>query len=240
MLKKRKTQQKLNKIVSDIPYDPISEAYQILSANIQLMLEGSSQKTILVTSVQAGEGKSVTASNIACAYALMGKRVLLIDADIRKPSLHNKLEIENKMGLSDYLKGDTNIMGITKPFKAVNGLYVITAGRIEQDPVSLLSHDRMKYLINQGSRIFDYIILDAPPAVGFADTMILSSMVNSTLIVAKEKLLDKRKISFVLKKLERISNNVIGFLLVDVKEAEAKDKYYFDYRNKQSLLLLGK
>ena len=106
------------------------------------------------------------------AYAQMGKKVLLVDADIRNASLHRKLNISNKRGLTHYLKGESDLVGITQPVKNISGLYAITAGKFEADPVSLLSHERMSYLTTQGASIFDYVIIDAPPVTGFADTLV--------------------------------------------------------------------
>lgn len=238
-IRKRSIKKQLDMIISKVPYDPVSEAYQILAANVQLMLGNVNDRVVLITSVFAAEGKSVTALNIASAYALMGKRVLLIDADIRKPSLHKKTSLSNETGLSDYLKGETNIEGITQPVNSIQGLFIITAGKVESDPVSLLSNVRMKYLVKQGTTIFDYVIIDGPPVVGFADTLLLSSIATSTLIVAQEKKLDAGKINFVLKKLERVKKNIIGFSLINVKDPEAGNKYYFDYRERlnQSMLI---
>jgi len=229
----------LNMIVKKKPFNPAAEAFQILSANIQLILGRYNERAIYITSVKASQGKSVTATNMACAYAAMGKRVLLIDADLRKPSLHDKIGINNETGLSNYLKGETNIVGITQPVKSVPGLFLITAGAIENDPVSLLSHERMQYLVTQGSKIFDYVIIDGPPVMGFADSLLLSAIASSTLIVAKENDLELQDVKMTIKKLERIKKSIIGFLLVNVKTAEAQEQYYLNYRqtDDQGLLI---
>ena len=236
---KSSMKKQLDLIAHKIPHSPAAEAYRILATNIRLMFKNEEEHVMLITSINSGEGKSTTASNIACSYAQMGKKVLLVDADIRNASLHKKLNMNNKKGLSHYLKGESDLVGITQPVKSIPGLYAITAGEYEVDPVSLLSHERMSYLTTQGSTIFDYVIIDAPPITGFADTLVLSSLATSTLLVAQEGDLDARKIKNVLGQLRRVKNNVSGFLLVKVKNPSLNAKYYSKYhsQNKKNALI---
>ena len=225
----KKTIKHLDMIVCNEPDSPVSEAYRILSANIQLITNRSEERIVLITSANSGEGKSITASNIACAYAKMGKRVLLIDADIRRPSLHNRFNLDNNKGLSNYLKGETNFSGITQHVRRLDGLFVITGGKQDNDPVSLLSNGRMEHLTQQGSKVFDYVIIDGPPAIGFADTLLLTSFASATLIVTRKENMNEHSMHFVMSKLERIKPNLLGFLLVSVKTPEAQNNFYTDY-----------
>jgi capsular exopolysaccharide synthesis family protein len=237
---KGRSKKQLNMIVSKIPDNPVSEAYRILAANIQLITSRLDERIILISSPYTGDGKSVTASNIACAYAQMGKRVLLIDSDIRRPSLHKILGLKNESGLSNYLRGETGFGEITQPIDDVSGLYVITAGNIDSDPVSLLSNDRMEHLVIQGGKAFDYVIIDTPPVIGFADTLLLTSIASSTLIVANKTSLNNQTLAVLQEKLERIKHNLIGFSLVNVKNPEAHDKFYVNYPEKAVAQLLVK
>lgn len=214
------------------PQSSAAEAFRVLSTNIRFMAGKTENSVILVTSVRPEEGKSTTASNLACAYAQMGMKVLLVDADIRNSSQHKKLGISNKKGLTNYLKGEIDLVGITQPVKAVAGLYAITAGDYVNNPVSLLAHERMSYLTTQGAKIFDMVIVDAPPVLGFADSLILSSLASSTLIVAKEERLDTAKIKTAIEQLGRVKNNVLGFLLINAKNNAAETKYYSKYKKK--------
>ncbi len=216
------------------PQNPAAEAYRILATNLRFMSGPEDERVLLITSAQPQEGKSVTASNLACSYAQMGLKVLLVDADIRKASLHKKLNISNKLGLSNYLKGEVDLVGITQPVKEVPGLYAITAGDYEADPVSLLSHERMSYLTTQGASIFDFVIIDSPPVLGFADSLVLSSLASATLVVTQEETLNARTVQRVLKQLSRVKNNVIGFLLVNVRKTNAETKLYSKYHKKRA------
>lgn len=209
------------------PQSFISEAYRVTSTNIRFMVNSAQSKPVLlITSAQANQGKSTTATNIAISYAQMGLKVLLVDADIRSSSLHQNLKISNKFGLTHYLKGEIDLVGITQPVKNIPGLYAITSGAYSPDPISLLSHERMSYLTTQGASIFDYVIIDAPPVEGFADALILSSLATSTIIVAKESGIESKRTHHVLKQLSRVKNNVLGFLLVDVKKPNVNSKFY--------------
>ncbi len=235
---RRLSAKRLPKIVCNVPRSPIAEAYRILSANIRFMAGKEHERVMLISSVEPEEGKSTTASNIACSYAQMGLKVLLIDADLRKPSMHRRLELPNKTGLSNFLAGEDDLVGITQPVKDVPGLYAITSGSRSADPIRLLSSERMAYLTTQAATRFDYVIVDAPPVKGFADTLILSSLASSTLLVTREGKMDSRTIKHVLEQLSRVKNNVIGFLVVNAKGSADDNKFYRSYYGKSKKRLL--
>ncbi|MEE9328213.1 MAG: polysaccharide biosynthesis tyrosine autokinase [Cocleimonas sp.] len=214
---KSPAKKELEMITSTDPNSPVAEAYRVLATNIRLLLDKQEERILLVTSVNPGEGKSISATNIACTYAQMGKKVLIIDADIRHASLHETLGLDNKRGLTHYLKGESDLVGITQPVMGIQGLFGISAGDSKVDPVSLLSHERMSFLTSQGGTIFDYVIIDAPAVAGYADTLVLSSLATSTLIVTKEDTMEAGSIKQTLEQIRRIKNNVFGFLVVNVK-----------------------
>ena len=241
-ISKAEAQGKMGLISAIKPEAEAAEAYRILAAKLRFMKKDHENgRVLLMTSAQSNKGKSVSASNVACSLAKMGMKVLIVDADLRKPSIHNKIGIENESGLTDFLKGEIDLVGITKPVQEVSGLYVITAGKYTSDPVSLLSHERMSYLTTRASQIFDYVIVDAPPVIGFADTLILSSLASSTIIVDQEKTLKINNVKYVLEQLARVSNNVEGYLLVNSKNKsfkENKDYAIHQEKMKQEALLL--
>ena len=197
------------------PSAVFSEAYRVLSANVRFTLPRERGNILLVTSSSPNEGKTTTACNMACAYAQMGIKVLLIDADLRKPSVAEKMKIYNKRGLSNFLGKDEGLLEVTQQIKGVNGLYVIPSGSYDGNTMGLLSSERMQFLIAQAEQKFDFIIIDSPPVTGFADTLILSSLVSSTLIVVDEAKLQVSKIRYTLEQLMRIKSTVVGFLLLN-------------------------
>ncbi|RVU84459.1 polysaccharide biosynthesis tyrosine autokinase [Leucothrix sargassi] len=224
------------------PDTQFAQAYRIFAANMKLQDHGADQ-VLLVTSAMGEEGKSTTASNLACAYAQMGMRVLLIDADLRLPSIHKKIGIQNTTGLSDYLGNETDLVGITQTIKAIPNLYVITAGNLKADPMQLLSSEKMAYLVAQASQRFDFVIMDSAPASGLAETLVLSSLATKTLMVTNERNMKthSERIKRTVDSLNRIKPNVSGFLVVNAKTAAQQDhKYLQRSRQRNNNKLLGR
>jgi len=218
------------------PNSQFAEAYRIFAANMRFQSNQEEDQVLLVTSALEGEGKSTTACNLACAYAQMGLRVLLIDADLRLPSIHKKIGIPNTTGLSDYLGNETDLVGITQTIKAITNLFVITAGNYKDDPMRMLSSEKMAYLISQASQRFDFVIIDSAPASGLAETLVLSSLATRTLIVTDEANMKNQsdRIKRTVDSLSRIKQNVCGFLIVNAKETNQDRKYHHKARRRSS------
>ena len=208
------------------PNAPFSEAYRVLSANVRFTLANQHGKVLLVTSSLPNEGKTTTACNMACAYAQMGMKVLLIDADLRKPSIASKLKIYNKRGLGNFLMGEEDLLSVTQQIQAVSGLYVITSGSSSEDIIRMISSEKMQFLVSQAEQKFDFVILDSPPVGAFADTLLLSSLVSSTLIVADEGKLKIDKIRHTIMQLMRIKSTAVGFLLLNSTNPLVTDNSY--------------
>ena len=225
------------------PNTQFAEAYRVFAANMRFQSNQDEDQVLLVTSTLEEEGKSTTACNLACAYAQMGMRVLLIDADLRLPSIHTKVGIPNTVGLSEYLGNESDLVGITQTIKAIKNLFVITAGNYEDDPMRLLSSEKMAYLVSQASQRFDFVIIDSAPASGLAETLVLSSLASKTLIVTDESNMktQSERIKRTVDSLARIKQNVSGFLIVNAKTATQQDsKYYKRSRRRSNTKLLGR
>lgn len=216
------------------PNTRFAEAYRVFAANMRYQSNQEEDQILLVTSALEEEGKSTTACNLACAYSQMGMRVLLIDADLRLPSIHKKIGIPNGAGLSEYLGNESDLVGITQTIKSINNLFVITAGNHQDDPMRLLSSEKMAYLISQASQRFDFVIIDSAPAAGLAETLILSSLASKTLIVTDEHKMknESDRIKRTVESLARIKQNVSGFLVVNAKSASQKERKY-DQRSRR-------
>lgn len=220
------------------PNSSFSEAYRILSANVRFTLVRQRGKVLLVTSCSPNEGKTTTACNMAFAYAQMGMKVLLIDADLRKPTIAKKLKIYNQQGLSDYLSGEEDLLSVTQQIRAVNSLYVIPSGNHSDDIMEIISGERMQRLILQAQQKFDFIVIDSAPVGGFADTLLLSSLVSSTVIVADEAKLHIAKIRYTIEQLMHIKSTVVGFLLLNSTNPLVTDNgYEKHYQRKYRSLL---
>jgi len=161
-----------------------AEAYRSVRTALQFSTESGVPATLVVTSTVPGEGKTTTAKALARNFALLGKRVLLIDADLRNPSLHRAFNLDNSMGLSNCLSG------AAKPGQCIHrieqaGLSVLLSGPLPPNPAELLAGPRMISLLTQATERFDQIVIDAPPVLGLADAPILSNLAKGTLLVVE-------------------------------------------------------
>ncbi|QQZ30304.1 polysaccharide biosynthesis tyrosine autokinase [Thiothrix subterranea] len=206
----------------------LAESYRVMTANLRFVLPGGvAPRVTLITSVNPAEGKSTSAVNIAMSQAQQGLKVLLIDADLRRPSVHVKLGLPHARGLSNYLNGEVDIASVTHPSRELKGLYLILAGTLMTDPVRMVSSPAMAQLLSLATKHFDSVIIDGPPTAGFADALYLSSMAEATVIVADEERINRKRLLTVIEQLRRVRQNVVGFLMVKSQE-EALDSRYYD------------
>ena len=171
------------------PKSPVSETFRTLRTNIQFMNSNRRLRSLLVTSTMPGEGKSWVASNLAVTFAQAGKRVALIDADMRKGRLYSIFGVEPRPGLSNYLSGyyeNQESVNIDKYLKQtdVNNLYIIPAGNIPPNPSELLVRRQMRNLLEQLKNQVDLVIIDGTPSKLVTDSVILSRIVDLTIIVS--------------------------------------------------------
>jgi capsular exopolysaccharide synthesis family protein len=209
---------------------PLVEAYRVAAANLRFILPSGSPRVTLITSVNPGEGKSTSAVNIAVGQAQQGFKVLLIDADLRAPSLHTKMGVGNRRGLSNFLSGEVDIATVTQPVRDIKGLYLVTAGTLDADPVRMVSSPAMARLLALAPQHFDSVIIDAPPVVGFADAIYLSALAQATLIVADEDNINRKRLLSAIEQLCRAKQNVVGFLMVKSQDSASNYRYPDRYK----------
>jgi len=171
----------------DRPQSLFVESLRSLRTSLTLSRTGAPPRSVLVTSPLAGEGKSYLSWNLAILFAQQGKRVLLCDANLRHPTLHRNLEVDTQLGLSTVLGGPSPDHGasVVIPVLEVPGLYLIPAGPLPAYPAELLASRKMAELVKVWESQYDVVILDAPPVLQFTDSVVLSSMVNSVLLMAR-------------------------------------------------------
>lgn len=223
-------------IVQRSPKSPIAEVFRTLRTNIQFMNSKNELKTLLVTSTMPGEGKSWVSSNLAITFAQAGKRVALIDADMRKGRLHTMFQVDNIPGLSNYLSGideigvskSEEIINYIKP-TAVDNLFLITCGNVPPNPSELLASEKTLKMIEKLKEIFDIIILDGTPGLIVTDALILSRIVDSTIIVSSHKSTKKDNLAKVKRDIENVGGKVAGVVLnkVPVNVAKYESSYYY-------------
>jgi capsular exopolysaccharide synthesis family protein len=223
-------------VVSD-PKSSIAEAFRSLRTTLRFSTVETQQSShvIYVTSAGANEGKTTTASNLALAYANVGVRTLLVDADLRNPSFGEALAANAKIGLADYLQGKAEPDQLVHKAQAEN-LYIMTAGEPPKDPVELLSSKRLKQFLDQARRNFEVIILDGPPVLGLADSLLLSSLADSTLLTVNSRDTKVAAVQNAIKRLKQARANLVGIVLnkVDTSGRLGYDYDYYYYKNEKS------
>jgi polysaccharide biosynthesis transport protein len=185
----RKPRDQANALIDDVTVDSgytgngFTESFRSLYSSLQFLESEVQVQSLVVSSATPAEGKSTTAYNLAMSAAAMGQRVLLVDADLRRPSVYEKAGLTNGQGLSNVLTSKVPTRQVIQQSSRESNLYVMTSGPTPPDPTRLLSSELMKQLMQQLKSLFDLVIYDAPPILGFADSLILSTKTNGCLMV---------------------------------------------------------
>lgn len=222
-------------IVQKDPKSPISEIFRTLRTNIQFMNTTKKLQTILITSTLPGEGKSYISSNLAITFAQAGKKVILIDADMRNGRLYSIFEVSPRPGLSNYLSGidleDGEEQDITKYIQTtqINNLLVIPAGNIPPNPSELLISPQMNNLLEELKEVCDIIIIDGTPCELVTDSVILSRIVDSTVVVTAAKETKKDSLSRIITNIRNVGGNLAGVVVnkVPISAKKYGEKYYY-------------
>ena len=207
------------------PRNPLVESFRTLRTNLSYLNVEDGSNTLLITSAGPNEGKTTTAVNLAIVMADSGARVALVDADLRKPSVAKMLGIEGGAGLSDLLVGKAKFDEVLQQFGRKQ-LTVLPAGRIPPNPSELLGYKAMGKVLDMLSEHFDYVIVDAPPALAVTDAAILSKKVGGTLLIAAAGKVRKQELSNVLESLETVDGKVLG-IVVTMVPTKGPDSYSY-------------
>ena len=208
------------------PKSPEAEAYRTLRTNLQFSSVDHVLQTIVVTSANATEGKTTTICNLAVSFAQIGKKVLIIDADLRRPRLHTYLNVSNVKGLSNVLTHQATLEEAMK--ETVLGIQVLTCGPIPPNPSELLNSNRLKQLLVELKSQFDIILIDAPPVGAVTDASILSTLVDGTLMVVASHQTDSNQALRAMRLLNNVGARIVGTVLTKVP-ADRKGYYANQY-----------
>lgn len=234
LFSKKKKQKKTKEMLlnNDTPF-AVQEAYKALRTNIMFSFSEDSCKTILVTSSVQGEGKSITAINLALALVNNNFRVLLMDCDLRLPTIAQKLGLNAKPGLTNYLYGEKdNTMSYFQ--KTNTGLYVMTAGDVPPNPSETLNSKAMQKLLGILQEKFDYIILDTPPVCTVTDAVILSKNASGIVLVVRQDVATYEGVDSTLSQLKLAGANVIGTVMTGTTAIKKNyKKYGYGYSGKK-------
>jgi len=236
-LKKRKKEEKADGLLIDFyavnsPKSPAAEAFRMVRTSLMLAAAGQPPKTVLVTSPQVGGGKTLIALNLAAAYAQMESRVLLMDCDLRRARLHRVLNVKANPGLSNYLAGRVDLGQIVHQVDGILGdgvtIDFISAGTVPPNPVELLNSKSFVHLLELLRERYDHIVMDSPPLVGFADALVLSRLVDGTILVLRNQQTPKPAAKYARDRLFQVGGNILGVVVNDVR-VERGAYYYGKY-----------
>lgn len=194
----------------------ISEQFRTLRTNLQFLMPNTSEKILMTTSSMGGEGKSFIAMNLAAVLALSGKKVLLMEMDLRKPRISSTLNLDNTLGFSNYVVSDIKVADIIKPSTIHPDCYLIGSGSLPPNPTELLVHEKVGQLFNEVKKQFDYIIIDCSPVGLVTDALLLSRYTDMVLYVVRQRYTYKKQINLIqglendrkFKKVDVIFNDV--------------------------------
>ncbi len=223
----RKTKGHEPLIIYEEPFSPVTEAFRSIAIDLEYSTEDGMPKILHTTSCAPNEGKSCTSINLATVIAQEGKRVVLVDADLRRPSLHEYMDMSNDRGVTDVLVGKSTLENALQA-TPVHGFSILSAGVIPSNPVKLLASRSMMDLLDLLSDQFDQVIIDSPPVLGMADALILSNRAHATVFITASEESKKGAVMDALKRLKRSYGNVIGVLLTKVKTGRG---HYANYDN---------
>jgi capsular exopolysaccharide synthesis family protein len=212
----------------------IAEAFHQLRTSLLLSTAGGSPKTVLVTSGEPSEGKTITSLNLAKSLAQLGGRVLLIDADLRCPKMHSINEISNSFGLSSLLtvrEVDQELIDKVIRKEVEPSLDILPSGPRVPNPANLFTSVQMRGLIERLGAVYSYIIIDSPPLLYFADSVILSTQVEAVVIVARANFSSRDVLMRARQKMQDVRGNVVGIVMNDIQLSSFK--YYNNVYYKQ-------
>ncbi len=219
------------------PKSPVSEVFRTLRTNIQFMNTNNKLKTLLVTSTLTSEGKSWVTANLAVTFAQAGKKVILVDADMRKGRQYTIFEVSPRPGLSNYLSGFDSNTGeeISEDLAnyiqetQVPNLYIIPAGNIPPNPSELLISPKMVSLLDRLKELCDLVIIDGTPCELVTDAIILSRIVDSTVIVTAHKQTKKDDLQKIVTNIQNVGGKIAGIVLnkIPVSAKKYEQSYYY-------------
>lgn len=205
----------------------VKEAYNAIRTNLLFTQQGEKCPVFVVTSPTANNGKTINSINLAISFAQMGKKTLLIDSDMRNPTVHRMFSIPVKNGLSEILAGLTDNISVTKT--DVENLSILTAGKIPPNPAELLSSARMDKLLDFVREHYDCVFIDTPPVNLVTDSTIFAQKVTGYILIVKTDTTNTHDVRNTVTNLQQIGANILGFVINDIN-SEKKKHYSYYYK----------
>jgi non-specific protein-tyrosine kinase len=208
------------------PRSPVSESFRSVRTNLQFTSVDKPIRTLLITSPSPSDGKTTIAANLGVVIAQNGKRVALIDADLRRPNIHKVFDIPNRMGLSGlFVMPEVNLDGSLQK-TVTEGLYTLPAGDVPPNPAELLGSEKLSEILRLVSEKADMVIIDSPPIVAVTDSAVLAHRVDGVILVVKPGVTKMAAARQAFEQLNRVGANVVGVILNEVDFAQSRYHYY--------------
>ncbi|MEI3606616.1 CpsD/CapB family tyrosine-protein kinase [Pseudogracilibacillus sp. SE30717A] len=218
---------KIRHLITNLnPRSPISEQYRTIRTNLQFSSVDKPLQAILITSAGPAAGKSITAANLAVVYAQQGKRTLLIDADLRKPTVHYTFRLDNLRGLSNVLIGDSTLEEAVER-SDVDNLDILSCGPIPPNPSELLASKRMEEILKLTKQLYDFVIFDTPPALAVTDAKILANIVDGSLLVYRSGTTEYEEAERTAELMKDSKARLLGAILNDRSKSNSNYYYYY-------------
>jgi len=221
---------------AETQHSVLAEAFAGLRTSVLLSAADRPPRTLLVTSAQPGEGKTTVSTNLAISLAQLGQRVLLIDGDMRRPSVHLAFGLGRQQGLSGYLSGRVEWMDVVQP-TGVPGLDALVCGPVPPNPAELLSGARMPALLQEAARQYHVVIVDSPPVLNVSDSRVLATQVEGVVLVVKAGTTPRELAQRALAGIESVGGHVLGVVLnqLDARTADAYAYSYYHYYERREV-----
>jgi capsular exopolysaccharide synthesis family protein len=218
-------------VVEDNPKSIEAESYRTLRTNIQYLSIDNEIKSILITSACPKEGKSTVAGNLALSFAQNGKKVIIVDCDLRKPSIHRKFDISNLCGYSEVMIGKETLEHSIQKYKSQ--INILPSGEIPPNPAEMINSMTMSYLLDELKSEYDIVIIDSPALEIFADSQILSTKVDGTILVVKAGESKIESVKEAKNLLNKVGANILGIVINQVSKDKKKYSYYYGTEEKR-------
>jgi polysaccharide biosynthesis transport protein len=224
-------------VIEEGPDSPHAEAYRVLRTNMLFSRKSESWNTISVLSGGAGEGKSTTLFNLACIFAQNGDRILIVDSDLRRPSIHKMLRVSNALGLTNVLLKQNTLEEVIQITKIPN-LDFLPSGKLPSSSLSILSSAKMKDLVQELKARYDFVFFDSPPLLGVSDASILASQMDMVVQVIQYRRYPQPMTIRAKQMIHKVGGNLLGIVLNNINMSQDENYYYYsgyyEYQSKQN------
>jgi capsular exopolysaccharide synthesis family protein len=207
----------------------ITEAYKNLRTNLLFSLSTSDKRSIVISSAEPSSGKTMTSANLSVTMAQTGNRVLIIDADMRKPKIHKVFQVDNMSGLSDLLSGNATEIGEVIHHSVASCVDLISSGPIPPNPSELLSHPRLTKLLDGAARNYSYVFIDTPPVNVVSDPLLIVKHTAGVLMVTRQRQTTFDEVQHAVEKFRDFNASILGLIVTDVQSRARRYGYYGQY-----------